>query len=169
MPVTMQDVRAALDPEEPDYRRAAQLGPEAVPHLETLVRTGGSMLAAKAVSLASLIPDPRAEALLREAAQSARPELRVAAAAGARHLSQTAASDVLLAALSDGDSGVRKVALRSVPAAATAAERAATDAGAPALTPALRAKIEDLAAADPESFIRDLSREVLDRLPSPEP
>ena len=27
MPVTMKQVRAALDPEEPDYEKAAKLGP----------------------------------------------------------------------------------------------------------------------------------------------
>jgi hypothetical protein len=36
MPVTMEQVRAFLDPEEPDYQQAAQLGPEALPHLEEL-------------------------------------------------------------------------------------------------------------------------------------
>ena len=28
MPVTMKDVRAALDPEEPDYKKAAKLFPK---------------------------------------------------------------------------------------------------------------------------------------------
>lgn len=166
MPVTMEDVRDALNPEEPDYAQAAQLGPDALPHLETLVRTAGSMLASKAVSLASMIPGPRSEALLQEAARSPRPELRVAAAAGARNLAGAAASDVLLTSLDDGDGGVRKVALNSVPGAA-AATRSAGDPAAPALDPALQTKIEELAAADPEPYIRNLSRQVLDRTTSP--
>ena len=63
MPVTMQQVRLILDSEEPDYGLGAQLGAEALPHLETLVRSGNPMLASKAVYLASLIPEPRSAAL----------------------------------------------------------------------------------------------------------
>jgi hypothetical protein len=47
-------VRAALEPEEPDYAAAAQLGP-AVPHLQTLIQGDDPMLASKASYLASLI------------------------------------------------------------------------------------------------------------------
>jgi HEAT repeat protein len=167
MAVSMHDVTAALMPEEPDYEQAAQLGPEALPHLATLVQTADSMLASKAVYLASLIPDPQAEAILLQATESGRPEVRVAAAAGARNLGGPAASDVLVAALSDADSGVRKVALKSVPMAATPVAGEATAVGEAGLSPELRAKVAELTTDDPEPFIRDLSREVLEELPAP--
>ena len=38
MSVTMEDVRAALDPDEVDYPEASRLGPGALPHLMTLVQ-----------------------------------------------------------------------------------------------------------------------------------
>ena len=55
MPVTMKQVRAALDPEEPDYEKAAKLGPEALPHLEKLISRKDPNLASKAASLAGMI------------------------------------------------------------------------------------------------------------------
>ena len=74
----------------------------------------------------------------------------------------------MLALLDDRDSGVRKVALRSAPAAATAAGNALGAApGAPLA--ALRAKVEALATADPEPRIRDLARKVLGQLPPASP
>ena len=167
MAISLQEVTAALMPEEPDYEQAAQLGPDALPHLATLVQTGDSMIASKAVYLASLIPDPRTQAILLEATRSGRPEVRVAAAAGARNLDAPAASDVLVAALSDGDSGVRKVALKSVPAAVIPADDAATAVADSGPSQELLAKVEELTTDDPEPFIRDLSREVLEQLPTP--
>lgn len=149
MPVTMQQVRAALDPEEPDYLQAAQLGSDALPHIENLLKEADPMLASKAAYLASLIPDNRSVIVLKEASQSTYPAVRVAAAAGARNLASLAASDILLGLLDDQDVGVRKVALKSAPVDAT---------------PALRAKIQKLTTTDPENFVRDLSSQVFDRL-----
>ena len=83
MTVTMVQVRAALDPEEPDYEQAAQLGPEAIPHLEELVGETDALLASKAAYTASLIEDPRSADILRKAAASDRAEVRAAAAGGA--------------------------------------------------------------------------------------
>jgi hypothetical protein len=119
LPVTMQQVRAALDPEEPDYNQAAQLGPDAIPHLESLVRGPDPMLASKAAYLASLIQDSRSVTILKEAGLSKYPEVRIAAAAGARNLPAPAASDVLLSLVSDHDIGVRMRSLKSVPIDAT--------------------------------------------------
>ena len=149
MPVTMQQVRAVLDPEEPDYIQAAQLGSDALPHIENLIKGADPMLASKATYLASLIQDSRSATVLKGATQSNYPEVRVAAAAGARNLASLAASDVLESLLEDQDVGVRKVALKSVPIDAP---------------PVLRAKIQKLIATDPENFVRDLSSRVFGRL-----
>lgn len=121
MPVTMDDVRAVLDPEEPDYGAAALLGEEALPHLESLVAGGDPMLASKATYAASLIGGAQAVAAVQEAAQSGDPVVRVAAAAAAANLDAAAASEVLTPLVSDADPGVRKVARVSVPAEASAA------------------------------------------------
>ncbi|MDP9372193.1 MAG: hypothetical protein M3Q65_07005 [Chloroflexota bacterium] len=149
MPVTMEQVRAVLTPEEPDYAQAAGLGPDALPHLEELVGEPDALLASKAAYLASLIPDPRSANVLRKAAGSSRPEVRVAAASGARNLNRDAASGVLLPLLGDRDIGVRKTALKGVPDEAT---------------PELRTAVESLADGDSSPGIRALSDQVRSRL-----
>jgi HEAT repeat protein len=149
MTVTMVQVRAALDPEEPDYEQAAQLGPEAIPHLEELVGETDALLASKAAYTASLIEDPRSADILRKAAASDRAEVRSAAAGGASNLSPSAASDVLQPLLTDRDVSVRKVALKSVPEEAPSG---------------LQATIQSLSEADSNPAIRELSSQVADRL-----
>jgi hypothetical protein len=115
MAVSMKRVRAALEPEEPDYAAAAQLGPEAIPHLRRLSQGDDPMLASKAVYLASLIQDERTSDLVREAAQHDDPVVRVAAASAAQNLDAPAASAVLVELVADDDPGVRKVARGAVP------------------------------------------------------
>jgi HEAT repeats len=115
MAVTMEDVRAALDPEEPNYDRVAKLGAGALPHLEALVNSGDTMLASKAAYAASLIRSPKSAEIVVTAAHSDEPAVRVAAAAGASNLSASGASDVLVNLVGDSDPGVRKVARASVP------------------------------------------------------
>lgn len=121
MAVTMNDVRAALDPEEPNYERAAKLGAEALPHLQALVNSGDTMLASKATYLASLIKDGKSTDIVATAAQSDDPAVRVAAAAAASNLTASGASPILEELVGDPDPGVRKVARTSVPAKPTAA------------------------------------------------
>lgn len=149
MPVTMKQVRAALDPEEPDYEKAAKLGREALPHLEKLIARKDPHLASKAASLAGMIKDERAGRVVEKAAKHEDVRVRVAAAHSAQYLPPEDASRVLVTALADRDVGVQKVALRSVPKR---------------LTPELRSKVEALSKrqrANPG--IRDLSKEVLAR------
>jgi hypothetical protein len=151
MPVSFEQVRAVLVPDEPNYPSAARLGPDALPHLEALAKGENPGLASKAVYLASLIPDERSPRILQDAAQSNRLEVRVAAAAGARNLSPATASAVLLPALDDPDIGVRKVALKSV----------SSEPGTP---PLLRSKIQALTTTDPDRTIRDLASQALRRM-----
>ncbi|SEG72992.1 HEAT repeat-containing protein [Nonomuraea solani] len=113
--VTMNDVRAAIDPDEPDYDRAAtELGAAAMPFLAELGGSDDAMLASKAISLAGAIGGPEAIPLLERAAAAPHAEVRVVTANAAGELG-TDAEDVLAALLSDGDVGVRK---RAVMAAA---------------------------------------------------
>ncbi len=110
MAVTMKDVRAALDPEEPDYDKAAELGPDALPHLQELVSSADAMLASKATYLASMIADDRAVDVVETAARSSEPIVRVAAAAAVGNLAAVPAEGVLRDLAADADPGVRKVA-----------------------------------------------------------
>lgn len=113
--VTMEDVRRAIDPEEPDYERAAAtLGSDALPHLAELSRSDDAMTASKAVSLAGMIGGPEALPVIERAADTGPPEVRLVAAAAAGRLG-TAGEDVLLRLLEDSDIGVRKYAVRAAP------------------------------------------------------
>jgi len=145
----MEQVRAALDPEEPDYAAATQLGPEALPHLEKLIAGKDVGLASKAASLAGMIGGERATRPLQKAAGHADVRVRVAAAHAAGRLPPPAASPILADLLADKDVGVQKVALRSVPRQAT---------------PDLRARVEALTKKRANPGIQELSQKVLGRL-----
>jgi HEAT repeats len=124
MPVTMEEVRAVLDPEEPDYAAAALLGPEALPHLRELVESGDPMLASKAAYAAGMIDGDEAVEVLREAARSDEPTVRVAAAASVANLGADTSAELLEGLVADDDPGVRKVARAAVPEDAPASLRA---------------------------------------------
>jgi hypothetical protein len=131
MAVTMVSVRALLDVDEPKYAEAAELGPEAIPHLETLVREGDPMLASKATYLASLIQSDQSIEVVKAAAKSADAVVRVAAAAAARNLPAEAAEEVLAPLMADNDAGVQKTASKVAAPGHTSAP-AQSPAGGPA-------------------------------------
>jgi HEAT repeat protein len=116
MEVTFEVVRQALQADEPRYRQlAAELGTDALQHLQKLIASEDSMLASKAAYLAGVIGSDAAIPILQQAAASADVKVRVAAAAAAAWLPSANASDVLASLVDDADVGVQKVALRSVP------------------------------------------------------
>lgn len=149
MPVTMADVRRALDPDEVDYDTASQLGPEALSHLKALVEAGDPGLAAKAAYLAGRIQDGGSEEVVAVAAASGDARVRVAAASAASMLAPEAASRVLADLVLDGDTGVQKHALRSVPT------EASSD---------LRDNLERLAQSGSDVALRDMISDALGRV-----
>lgn len=149
MAVTMVQVRGALDATEPDYAQAAKLGPEAIPHLEKLVKDADALLASKAVYLAALLQDERSVRIVREAALREDAIVRVAAATAARYLPCVPVSDILIPLVSDKDGGVQRVALESVRADATAE---------------LRATIERLMTGESDLSIQRAAKQVLRRI-----
>ena len=150
MPVTMEQVRVALQPDEPDYAQAGLLGAEALPHLSEIVAAGSDpMLASKATYLAGLIAAEGSSEVVDQAARSPDPVLRVAAAGAARNLPPQDASGILVQLLADDDVGVQKVALLSA---------------TPQATVELRQRIEDTSQSDATPKIRELAAEVLERL-----
>ncbi|MEC5182519.1 hypothetical protein [Arthrobacter sp. CG_A4] len=115
MSVSMKAVLEVLEPDEPNYDKAAALGPEALPHLQALVEGDDPMLAAKAAFAASLLEGGQGQDVVAAAARSETASIRVAAAAAARNLPAESASTVLTVLVDDDDPGVRKVAASSVP------------------------------------------------------
>ena len=129
MPIDMEQVKAALDPEEPDYAKAAkQLGADALPHLEKIIGGSDTSLAAKATYLAGLIGGDRSVPAVAKAARSTQAVVRIAAAAAAAHLPAQHSDAVLLQLVDDADHGVQKLAMRSAPAAMSDALRARVNA-----------------------------------------
>lgn len=147
MSITIADVRAALDPDEPNYDKAANLGIAAMPFLQQLVRAPDLLLAAKATYLAARIGGPGAIQVLLEAASHADGSMRVSAAAGSASVPPREADQVLATLLTDPDAGVRKVAVRS------AAMHALTPSGK-----ALRDHLVKVAEVDGNPSVRMLAR-----------
>lgn len=116
MAVSMEDVRAALDPDEPDYPAAASmLGEGAVPYLRALVEGKDPMLASKAAYLAGLIGGGDATAVVVAAAHHDDAAVRVAAASSTQHLTDEETEAVLVDLVGDTDAGIRKLAHRALP------------------------------------------------------
>jgi HEAT repeat protein len=147
---TIDEIRSALDSEEPDYDSLAkELGAEALPHLRALVVRESPLLASKATYLAGMIGGELAAPVVQEAASSADATVRVAAAAAAAMLSESDASDVLVSLVDDADTGVQRVALRSVPANPSAD---------------LYSRVEALGAADTSDTIRKETIRTIERV-----
>src|SRR5262249_38770553 len=137
--IDLDQVRAWLDSDEPNYKKLATLGASVLPHLATLVRGTIVSRAAKAASLAGMIDDDRAVEVLSIAAKHPSPLVRLAAAGALRQMSRPAAASLLMTLLTDTDKGVRKLAIKS------AAVRP---------NPALMAKIAELGSKDPAPGVR---------------
>jgi len=146
MPITMEQVRQLLLPEEPNYPAAARRGPELLPHLGVLTGGPDALLASKAAYLAGLIDHDAAAEVVGRAARNPSPVVRGAAAAAAGNVMRPAAAGVLMVLLSDRDLGVRKVAIKSAAARPN---------------PALLAKLTEISERDPALALRQLAAQVL--------
>jgi HEAT repeat protein len=116
MAVSLEEVLAALAPEEPDYRRASGLGPEALPHLRQLVLSEDELLASKAASLAAFIGGPGAADVLEAASGHDAMSVRANAAFGADRLAPEQAEAMLLRLLDDPEPAVTKRAVKAAAA-----------------------------------------------------
>ena len=134
MAVDMEQVRAALEPEEPDYPRVGAQG------LREKIITGDQIgLVAKAAYLAGVIGTDKCLPAMQKAAASGQAAIRIAAAAAARHLPDEYRDSLVLQLVDDGDAGVQKVALNSAPAA---------------MSDALKARVDSLKAAAPAPAVK---------------
>jgi HEAT repeat protein len=146
----MQDVRAVLDPEEPDYADGARLGRAALPHLAALAAGDDVLLAAKAAHLAARIGGDAAADIVLRAAGHADPAVRVAAAGAAADLDAGMAARVLERLSQDADASVRRRVVRT----ASAHVGRSGDAAA-------RRMLESLAQSDPDASVRKATRDAL--------
>ena len=114
MPVSLTELKAMLDVDEPDYPALAEIAADALNHLRKLAASPDTSMASKAVSLAGIIGDESSATIIREAARSRHALVRVAAAHAASLLPDSpAAAKVVSALLDDDDIGVVKLAARA--------------------------------------------------------
>lgn len=148
MAVTMDDVVRKLLPDEGNLHRAARvLGPDALPHLETLVEGEDLMLATKAAYVAGLIPG--GEAIVQRAARSGERAVRMAAATVAQRMPAAQSAAVVTTLLGDDDAEMRQMAVAAVTAESPAEVHEALAA---------------MAERDPHPHLRALSQDVLRRM-----
>lgn len=169
MSFTLEQVSTQLNLDEPNYAQLALLGNEIVPVLKQLTLGSDSMLASKAVYLASLIPSEQSLNVVAAGISSPDPLVRVAAASAARNLPNNLSVNLFGTLLDDQDAGVRKVALSSISVSGLLHQQSdvlnniqpnggnVSDTG----LSNLKAKIQALAAEDEHQFIRELATETL--------
>ncbi len=149
MAVTLQEVKAHIDQEEPDYESAAALGSEALPHLLQLVKDGEPGIASKATYLAAAIGGDQSLPVIEEAVASPNPVIR-AAAAGALGWLQSIPVAVANVLLDDKDPGIRHLTLRALEIH---------------LPQGFKTKVQDISQNDPEAAVRSIAGGLTNRLP----
>jgi HEAT repeat protein len=148
---TLDEVRRELDKDELDYPElASELGPDALPHLETLVAEDEPRIASKAAYLAGLIAGPTSKQVVALAAGSRYDVVRVSAAAALALLPAAQATDIAEQLLADPDIGVRARAAKS----AVAFDE-----------PILSERVRAMADEDTDPSVRELAAELAKLLP----
>lgn len=149
MTVTMEQVLARLNPDEPNYTQAAQLGSDALPHLKRLVEEGDPGLASKATYLASVINAEGSAAIVELAARSPQQVVRVAAAGSLGNLKDIPSS-LATSLLNDEDVGVRKWTLKVLEIHRPAG---------------IKTKVQEIADSDSDTALRQLASQIINQLP----
>ncbi len=147
----MEQVRAQLDREEPDYDHAATLGPEALPHLLHLVEADDPGLATNATYLAGFIDVDTSAAVIERAVRSHHRVVQ-AAAAGALRAVTTVPPTLAIELLGDHDTGVRNLTLKALQAKRPVS---------------VHATVHEVARNDPEMAVRRRASQSVDLLPYP--
>jgi HEAT repeat protein len=110
---TRAEVEMALESAPPDADTATALGPDAMPHLLEVARSGGPREVGAAVRLGTLIPGESGAQVLVAAADNGDPEVRRAVIPAMRRMAKTEIGPVIVKLLSDSDENVRRQAVRA--------------------------------------------------------
>jgi cell division septum initiation protein DivIVA len=114
MPISLAELKAMLDVDEPDYPALSEAAAGAVRHLRKLAASADVSLASKAVSLAGIMGDADCIAIVGSASKSRDVLVRVAAAHAASLLpASPEAARLVSKLLDDRDVGVVKLAARA--------------------------------------------------------
>jgi hypothetical protein len=119
--VTLDEVKKALNVDEPDYAEIAnRFGEQALPHLKEIAKSDDTLLASKAVYLSGEISNNNLSVeIMNEAAKNDKPEIRIAAIAAVdtllkkmtdpQSLNVSSINDMLNSLKNDQDPGVNKL------------------------------------------------------------
>lgn len=150
MALTPLELRLRLSSDEPDYAQLApQIDDSLLPVLGQLANDPDSMLASKAVYLASLINKPQAHRIVETASDSPRPLVRIASASALVNLPDSVRNPIADKLLDADDVSLQKLAIKSVQRSAPAH---------------LKQKIERISRENPSELIRNLSTETLQKI-----
>lgn len=144
MPKSIAELRRQLSDIEPNELTYDQIGPSEVDLLRGLLDDEEAWMAARAVHALVLIDSDKAREAILAASASPRVEVRVAVASSAGALPPRFSDEVLARLLADSQIGVRKFAIKSI--------SSQND-------DALKRRITDIAASDPEAGLRRLAHE----------
>jgi HEAT repeat protein len=149
--MTLAELRQQLSAIEPDEGTYADLSPEDVPLLETLLEDEEGWFAARAVNALARIDSSRARSTLVKASANPRPEIRIALASVAGHLPPRTSNSLLEKLLDDPDAGVRKFAIRSVSEKNSAS---------------IQSRVREVATAENDPVLRALAQQQAETLES---
>ena len=122
--VTLDEVKKALNVDEPDYVEIAnKFGEQALSHLKEIAKSDDILLASKAVYLSGEISNNNISVdIMNEASKNDKPEIRIAAIAAldtllkkttdAQSINVTSINDMLNSLKNDQDPGVKKLVNR---------------------------------------------------------
>jgi hypothetical protein len=114
MPISLSELKARLDVDEPDYPALAEMADGAIQHVRKLAASPDVSLASKAVSLAGIMGDAGSVGIVDSASKSRQVLVRIAAAHAASLLPDSPqAARVVSKLLDDKDVGVIKFATRA--------------------------------------------------------
>jgi hypothetical protein len=120
--VTLDEVKKALNVDEPDYAEIAnKFGEQALPHLKEIAKSDDILLASKAVYLSGEISNNNnlSVDIMKDASKNDKPEIRIAAIAALdtllkkmtdpQSINITSINDMLNSLKNDQDPGVNKL------------------------------------------------------------
>jgi hypothetical protein len=150
MALTANELRILLGADEPDYAAiAAKAGKDSGSAIAEVAKGDDTMMASKAVYLASVVNDNDSLSIIAEAAESPVSRVRLAAASALPNLAATTRNKIAEKLIDKDDVSVQKLTLRAVQGKIPAS---------------LKKKISNLNKASGSEVIRDLSDTTLKKI-----
>jgi hypothetical protein len=150
MALTVNELRYLLGADEPDYEAiAAKAGRDSTQAIAEIAKGEDTMMASKAVYLASLVNDKDAFSIIADAADSPVSRVRLAAASALPNLATATRNKLAEKLIEKNDVSIQKLTLKAVEGKVPAS---------------LKKKISNLNQASESEVIRDISTNTLKKI-----